>query len=554
MFSMRLEDPKAHPEIAVPPPAPMIASPASDVTRVLLLEDSPDDAWLIQEIFSECPGNFKVIHVDRLSWALEHIVRNEVDVILCDLSLPDAQGLEAPLRLRSAAPAAALIVMTRNNDEAIAAEALRHGAQDYLVKGDLSNHSILRSVRYAIKRQQTQVDTERIRAQQIQLKEEFLSNVSHELRSPLAAMHQFARILEDEIPGPLNGEQKQYVGIILRNGRQLESMINDLLEVTRIQAGKLTVEQQCISLQDAVSDTVRSFLPAARARGILLCAELGDELPLAYADPIRVRQVLENLVTNAIKFTPEGGAVWIRVTANEHDPTSLTLEVSDTGCGIAPESAQKIFERLYQEPDHDHQARKGLGLGLYISRELVVRQGGKIWVESVRGKGSTFFFTVPVWSLYALIDPLIMNQKQRPQSLALVSVKVFLTGARRPSEEICRKVRLTLERCMLPDLDVLLPRIHSSGTEEMYFAVAVAREEGIQVLMRRMQDQLNLLDEVRCGAIKAVVDRTMLDYNEIEQCTSSEGLARWVAEQVGRLVNSAAFARSYSNDEENHDH
>jgi signal transduction histidine kinase len=549
---MRLESSKSLPEFFVPSVQPG-ASASPDVTRVLLLEDSPDDAWLIQQIFSECPGNFKVTQVERLSWALEHIVRNEVDVVLCDLSLPDASGLEAPLSLRSAAPSVPLIVMTRNNDEEIAAEALRHGAQDYLVKGDISNHSILRSVRYAIRRQQTQVDTERIRAQQVQLKEEFLSNVSHELRSPLAAMHQFARILEDEIPGALNGEQMQYVGIILKNGRQLESMIDDLLEVTRIQAGKLTVEQQCISLQEAVSDTIRNFLPAAKARGILLCAELGDELPLAYADPIRVRQVLENLVTNAIKFTPKGGAVWVRVAMNQQDPTSLTLEVSDTGCGIAPESIEKIFERLYQEPDHDREARKGLGLGLYISRELVVRQGGKIRVESIRGKGSTFFFTVPVWSIYALIDPLIMNQKLRPQSLAVVSVKIFLPGARRPSEDVCRKARRTLERCMLPDLDVLLPRIHSAGPEEVYFAVALAREEGVQVLMRRIQDQLNLLEEIKCGAVKAVVVRTMLDHDEIAQCTSSESLARWVAVQVGGLVNSAAFARSYSNDEKNHD-
>jgi len=550
---MRTESFKTVTEVSAPPPSPNGAA-AADITRVLLLEDSPDDAWLIQEIFSECPGNFKVTQVNRLSWALEHVVRNEVDVVLCDLSLPDASGLEAPLSLRAAAPAVALIVMTRNNDEEIAAEALRHGAQDDLVKGDLSNHSLLRSVRYAIKRQQTQVDTERIRAQQIQLKEEFLSNVSHELRSPLAAMDQFARILEDEIPGPLNGEQKQYIAIILKNGRQLESMIDDLLEVTRLQAGKLTVEPQCISLQDAVSDTIKNFLPAARGRGILLCAELGEELPPAYADPIRVRQVLENLVTNAIKFTPEGGAVWVRVAMDQHDPASLTLEVSDTGCGIAPESVSKIFERLYQEPDHDREARKGLGLGLYISRELVVRQGGRIWVESVRGKGSTFFFTIPAWSLYALIDPLIMNQKLRPQSLALISVKIFLPGSRRPSEDVCRKVRRTLERCMLPDLDVLLPRIHSAGPEEVYFAVALAREEGLQVLERRIQDQLGLLEEIGCGAVKAVAGHTMLDHDEIEQCTSGESLARWVAAQVGRLVNSAAFVRSYSNDKKNHDH
>jgi len=521
---------------------------AAEVVRVLLLEDSPADAFLIQETFSECPGNFKITHVDRLSSALEFITHNEVDVALCDLGLPDATGLEAARSLRTAAPDVALIVMTRNDDEDTAAEALRHGAQDYLVKGQLSNHSILRSLRFAMKRQKTQVDTERIRAQQIQLKDEFLSNVSHELRSPLAAMHQFAKILEDEIPGKLNIEQQQYTGIILKNARQLESMIDDLLEVTRIQAGKLTVEPQCISLQDAVSDTIKSFLPAAKSKGILMCAELGGEMPLAYADPTRVRQILENLVTNAIKFTPEGGAVWIRAGINQQDPTMLTLEVSDTGCGIAAEGLQKIFERLYQEPDQERASRKGLGLGLYICRELVTRQGGQIWVESRRGKGSTFYFTVPVYSLHDLIAPVILNQKQPPQSLALITSKLSLRGSRKPSEEACRKVRRTLGRCMLPDLDVLLPRIHSAGTEEMYFAVALAKEEGIQVLVRRMQDQLDLLDEIKCGAVTATVSYTMLDHVQIEQFTSGERLAQWVSTEVGQLVNAAAFARSYSNE------
>jgi len=551
---MRLELPKDIPG-ATPLPLAMQAglAPATDTVRVLLLEDSPDDAFLIKETLSDCPGNFDITHFERLADAVNFAAHNEVEVVLSDLGLPDASGLEAIRALRTHAPHAALIVLTRLNDEEIAAEALRHGAQDYLIKGQLSANAVLRSMRFAIKRQQTQVDTERIRAQQLQLKDEFLSNVSHELRSPLAAMHQFATILEDELPGKLNAEQHQYTGIILRNARQLESMIDDLLEVTRIQAGKLTVEPQCISLQDAVSDTIKSFLPAARRKGILLCAELGGDLPLAYADPTRVRQVLENLVTNAIKFTPEGGAVWIRAGLNQQDSELLTLEVSDTGCGIAPEGLLKIFERLYQEPDHDRASRKGLGLGLFICRELVTRQGGQIWVESRRGKGSTFFFTVPVYSLYRLVAPLVTSQKQIPQSLAVLSTRLSLRQSRKPSEETCRKVRRTLERCILPDLDVLLPRIHSPGVDEMYFAVALAKEDGIQVLVRRMQDQLDQLDEIKCGAVTTTITYTMLDQETILQFTSSESLARWVAAEVGEHVTAAAFARSYAHDQENHD-
>lgn len=383
---------------ALPPGAPRPPRSMNEETvRVLLLEDSPSDALLIRETLGDSPGRFAVTHVERLAAAVEHLSRHEVDVILCDLGLPDAAGLEAAQGMRSAAPAQALIVMTRNNDEETAAEALRQGAQDYLIKGNISTYSILRSIRFAISRQRAQSDIELIRRRQLRLRDEFISNVSHELRSPLSAIHQFARILADEIPGALNEEQSQYTAIILKNAGQLAAMIDNLLEVTRIQAGKLTIRQQCMLPEKLVFDTVRSFQSAAELKGIRLCTELDVNLPPAYADPLRVRQVLENLLSNAVQFTPEGGTVLVRARLNPAAPAFLILEVSDTGCGIEPEVLQRVFERLAHAPKHDSAGRRGLGLGLYICRELVSRQGGNIWAESDFGKGATFRFTVPVY-------------------------------------------------------------------------------------------------------------------------------------------------------------
>ena len=133
---------------------------------------------------------------------------------------------------------------------------------------------------------------------------------------------------------------------------------------------------------------------AASAKGIKLSARIADELPLVCADPTRVRQILIILLDNAIKFTPMNGAVRVRAQPLEKDPNLLVLQVSDTGCGINPEMTEKIFERLFQASDPSQAGRQGLGLGLYICKELVLRQGGRIWLDSEPGRGSTFHFAL----------------------------------------------------------------------------------------------------------------------------------------------------------------
>src|SRR6202020_3302931 len=166
-------------------------------------------------------------------------------IVLLEMGLPDGHGLDTVRRAHAAAPGVPMIVLTGLDDEALAAEAMKEGAQDYLIKGQIENRALPRALRYAIERQRMQIETDLIRTQQLQFKDEFLSHVSHELRSPLTAIYQFVTILLDRLAGELNLQQHEYLEIVLSNVKQLQSMINDLVEVTRVQEGKLSIDPQC---------------------------------------------------------------------------------------------------------------------------------------------------------------------------------------------------------------------------------------------------------------------------------------------------------------------
>ena len=225
------------------------------------------------------------------------------------------------------------------------------------------------------------------------MKSAFVSNVSHELRTPLTAIKASADNMLDRLIGDLNGKQVGYLTRIKSNSDRLARLINDLLDLSTIEAGKIDLRPTKLSLVTLVKEAAESLRPVAAEKLINLTVMSADPGVIAWADRDKVIQVLMNLIGNALKFTPTGGKVTIAVTKNS--AAWMQISVTDTGPGIPAEEVNKVFGRFYQIGQAGTQKTQGTGLGLAISKALVEMHGGKIWVESAAGKGSTFSFTLP---------------------------------------------------------------------------------------------------------------------------------------------------------------
>jgi signal transduction histidine kinase len=223
-------------------------------------------------------------------------------------------------------------------------------------------------------------------------KSEFLANMSHELRTPLNAIIGFSEVLVDRMFGELTEKQDEYLKDIYASGQHLLSLINDILDLSKIEAGRMELEVTDFDLPSAIDNALILVRERATRRGITLGHSVDERLGSIRGDERKVKQVLLNLLSNALKFTPEGGR--IDVSARAHDGVA-EVSVADTGVGIAPEDQEAVFEEFRQVGTADKKV-EGTGLGLALSRKFIELHGGRIWVESQVGHGSTFTFTLPV--------------------------------------------------------------------------------------------------------------------------------------------------------------
>jgi signal transduction histidine kinase len=223
-------------------------------------------------------------------------------------------------------------------------------------------------------------------------KSEFLANMSHELRTPLNAIIGFSEVLSERMFGELNEKQDEYLKDIYASGQHLLSLINDILDLSKIEAGRMELEAADFNLPSAIDNALTLVRERATRRGITLGRTIDDRLGMLRGDERKVKQVLLNLLSNALKFTPEGGR--IDVSAHLQDGAAA-IAVADTGVGIAPEDQEAIFEEFRQVGTADKKV-EGTGLGLALSRKFIELHGGRIWVQSKLGKGSTFTFTLPL--------------------------------------------------------------------------------------------------------------------------------------------------------------
>jgi signal transduction histidine kinase len=225
-----------------------------------------------------------------------------------------------------------------------------------------------------------------------QHKSEFLANMSHELRTPLNAIIGFSEVLTDRMFGELNEKQEEYLKDIYASGTHLLSLINDILDLSKIEAGRMELELTEFDLPTALDNALMLVRERAQRRSLTLHKDVDAEIGQVRADERKIRQVVLNLLSNAIKFTPEGGR--IEVAAVPKDGL-VEVSVSDTGVGIAREDQEKVFEEFRQVGTADKKA-EGTGLGLTLCRKFIELHGGRIWVKSQLGGGSTFTFTIPV--------------------------------------------------------------------------------------------------------------------------------------------------------------
>ena len=226
-----------------------------------------------------------------------------------------------------------------------------------------------------------------------QLKSDFMATMSHELRTPLTSVIGYSDMLLSGVTGELNEKQGQFVESILKNGEHLLNLINDVLDLTKIEAGKLELNLEPVDLRSALLGVLPIVKPRAADKRIKISTFLPTDLPPVQADAAKLNQVLLNLLTNAIKYTHESGNVSVEARPKEE---LVEIWVSDTGIGITQEDIDKIFHRFTQVDSSASRSQGGTGLGLAITKELVELHGGEIKVVSKLGKGSSFVFTLPI--------------------------------------------------------------------------------------------------------------------------------------------------------------
>jgi sigma-B regulation protein RsbU (phosphoserine phosphatase) len=356
--------------------------------RALLIEDNPGDARLIREMLRDAGGVANAIDVrvaDRLSAGLLHLSEHGADLVLLDLSLPDSTGLATFDAVHAATPSTPVVVLSGLADESVAITAVHHGAQDYLVKGQVDGGTVVRSMRYAIERQRL----EAARAELERQRDEFFSSVSHDLRTPVAAIKAAVGVVLANEPPNMPAPLHRLLGNIDLAADELTTLIEDLLEIARLQAGRVTLWRTAVDLRDVVARAVHSIEPLVAERQQSLEVLEPDVPVIADVDGDRLGRVLRNLLANAQKYGRAEGRIVVRLEGHTDD---VRISVTDDGPGIPDQDQERIFERFYRVSGSP---AVGTGLGLAIARGLVELHGGTLSVISAPGSGSTFRVTLP---------------------------------------------------------------------------------------------------------------------------------------------------------------
>jgi signal transduction histidine kinase len=350
--------------------------------RLLIIDDVPDNLFLARTILEE--EGYEITTSTNGHTALEIVQTEPPDLILLDVMMPGIDGYEVTKRIRAMPdlPFIPILLITAY-DRANAVKGLDLGADEFIRK-PIEADELLARVRSLLRLKHSIAERDRIDRQ----RQDFVSRLTHDLRTPLVAADRMLGLLQDGVLGEISPEVREALTIMGRSNLNLLEMVNKLLDVYRYESGSKTINLQPLNIKELLEQVVEELKPIAMSKKLPLEAQLGDAVPMVKGDRLELLRVFNNLIGNALKFTDQG-SVSVGLTTVDQE---VVISVADTGPGICEEEQQFLFQRFRQGI---HQ-KQGSGLGLYLSHYIISAHGGKIHVKSSPNHGSTFYVHLPL--------------------------------------------------------------------------------------------------------------------------------------------------------------
>ncbi|MFT4075459.1 MAG: hybrid sensor histidine kinase/response regulator [Asticcacaulis sp.] len=359
-----------------------IAHSGTNALRILLVEDSKAEAVYIERTLMQAtPYAYRIKRVADIASAKDALEAADFDVVLLDLGLPDVVGFSGLQALQDLAPKVPIVILTSRDDRETELSAMENGAQDYMLKDKASVSALNRSMLHAIQRKQIE-----------NMKSEFISLVSHELRTPITAIHGALGLIAGDMETDLPQQVSHLVNIANKNSERLIRLINDILDIDKIDAAQMYYEMKPEPLMLILQQAAETNAVYAARLGVKVWLEPSPEVTVN-VDSKRLAQVMANLLSNAAKYSPSGSTVTISV---QSQPSGrVRVNVSDQGPGIREDFRAHIFQKFSQADDALTRTKQGAGLGLYICKRIIEHMRGSIGFDSAAGHGATFWFELP---------------------------------------------------------------------------------------------------------------------------------------------------------------